>query len=179
MTISRWTAAGGVAGALLLGLLLGRYATPAKVVETEKLVSYDRGTELTWHAYVGRTESKIEEKTNWKTVTEWKPGNVVTQTVYVDRDRTEATRTDTATTDGKLKERIVEKIVEKTKLVESKPLDWLVGAGAGTAFKDAKPIYTVEVGRRIVGPFFLKGQVQGAGLSTDGAAAFVSVVWLF
>jgi hypothetical protein len=179
MTISRWTAAGGVAGALLLGLLLGRYATPAKVVETEKLVSYDRDTELTWHAYVGHTESKIEEKTNWKTVTEWKPGDVVTQTVYVDRDRTEVTHTDTATTDGKLKERVVEKIVEKTKLVESKPLDWLVGAKVGLQLDTRQPVYGAEASRRIIGPVFVGVWGQAAGASLDGAAAGVGVTILF
>ncbi len=179
MTISKWTAAGALAIALFLGLLVGRYATPDRLVETERLVSYDRDTALTWHAYVGHTESKIEEKTNWKTVTEWKPGNVVTQTVYVDRDRTEATRTDTAMTEGRLEERVVEKIVYKEKLVESARPAWLFSAKVGLGLDDRRPVYGGEVGRRILGPAFLGAWGQAAGASLDGAAAGVGVTVLF
>lgn len=165
MTISKGTAAGGLAIALLVGLLFGRYATPAKVVEKQVIVETTRDTELTFHAYVGHTESRVEEKTNWKTVTEWKPGDVVTQTVYVDRDRTEATRTDTATTDGQIKERVVEKLVYKEKLVESKKPDWLIGVGGGLK-PDGTRVYKGEVSRRILGPLFLglSGQYPAAAM---------------
>jgi hypothetical protein len=179
MTISKGTAAGGLSIALLLGLLLGRWATPAKVVEKDIIVETTRDTELTWHAYVGHTERKVEEKTNWKTVTEWKPGDVVTQTVYVDRDRTENTRTDTATTDGQVKEKIVEKLVYNEKLVESKKPDWLFSAKAGLLLDERKPVYGGEVGRRILGPVFLGAWGQAAGASLTGAAAGVGVTVLW
>lgn len=179
MTISKWTAAGGLAIALLVGLLFGRYATPAKVVEKQVIVETTRDTELTWHAYVGHTETRIAEKTNWKTVTEWKPGDVVTQTVYVDRDRTEATRTDTATADGQIKEKLVEKLVYKEKLVESPKPDWLFAAKAGLLLDDRRPIYGGEVGRRILGPVFVDVWAQAAGASLDGAAAGVGVTVLW
>ena len=179
MTISKLPAAGIAVAILLVGYGFGRFTTPSKTIERDHVVTAEHDTDLTWHAYVGHTESKVEEKTNWRTVTEWKPGNVVTQTVYVDKERTEATRTDTATTDGKLKERIVEKIVDHEKIVEAKKPDWLVSAKVGLQLDGWKPVYGGEVARRIIGPVFVNAWAQAGSLATTGAAAGLGVTLLF
>lgn len=179
MTISKWTAGGIALAILLMGYGFGRFATPNKAIERDHIVSTEHDTELAWHAYVGHTESKVSIKTNWKTVTEWKPGGVVVQTVVANQDRTENTRSDVAENDGKLKEHIIEKIVEHERIVEAAKPDWLAGAKVGLALDGWKPVYGGEVARRIVGPVFVSAWAQASGASTSGAAAGVGITLLF
>jgi hypothetical protein len=179
MTISKWTAIGIAAAILLLGYGFGRFTTPSKLIERDRIVETSRDTELTWHAYVGRTESKSETKVAWKTETKWLPGGTVIQTVVANSDHTEASSTDAATTDGKLKERIVEKVVDHEKIVENKKPDWLVGAKVGLQLDGWKPVYGGEVARRIIGPVFVGAWAQAGGVTTTRAAAGLGVTLLF
>jgi hypothetical protein len=179
MTLSKWTAGGIALGVLLLGIGLGRFAAPTKIIERDRLVETSRDTELTWHAYVGRTESKIETKTNWQTVTKWEKDGSVSQTAVAAQEHTEATRTDVTDSSGKIIEKVVERIVEREKIVENAKPDWLLGAGIGTRLDKLTPIYEVAVGRRLLGPVFIAGWAQVSGPSRDGAAVGLRAVLLF
>ena len=179
MTLPRWTATGIAVAILLVGYAFGRFTTPSKVIERDHIVETSRDTELTWHAYVGHTESKSETKVAWKTETKWLPGGAVVQTVVANSDHTESASSNVAENDGKLQERIVEKIVDHERIIESKKPDWLVGAKVGLGLDGWKPIYGGEVSRRIVGPVFVAAWAQAGGLSTAGAAAGLGVSLLF
>jgi hypothetical protein len=179
MTLSKWTAGGVALGILLLGIGLGRFAAPAKVIERDRLVETSRDTELTWHAYVGHTESKIETKTNWQTVTKWEKDGSVSQTVVAAQEHTENTRTDVIDNSGKIVEKAVEKVVEHERIVENAKPTWIVGAGVGTALDRLTPRYDIEVGRRVLGPVFVTGWAQASGLSREGAAVGLRAVLLF
>ena len=154
-------------GILLLGIAIGRFATPAKTIERDHIVTSERDTELTWHAYVGHTEIQVDTKTNWETITKWEPGGVVVQTVVANQDKHEATKTDVAENDGKLSERVVEKIVDHEKIVEAAKPDWIFGAGVGVN-TTLNPIYAGSIARRIVGPVFLEVQAQRPWAATVG-----------
>jgi hypothetical protein len=176
----RWTTQALIAaGILALGYGLGRFTTPSKLIEKDHIVTSEHDTDLSWHAYVGHTESKSETKTNWQTVTKWLPGGTVVQTVVAATDHTENTKTDTTDNSGQLKERVVEKIVDHEKIVEAKKPDWLVGAKVGLQLDSWKPVYGGEVNRRILGPVFAGAWAQTGSLSTSGAAAGIGVTLLF
>jgi hypothetical protein len=179
MTISKPIAAGVVVAILLTGYAFGRFTTPSKVIERDHIVETSRDTELTWHAYVGHTETKNETKVAWKTETKWLPGGVVVQTVVANSDHTESASTSTVENDGKLREKIVEKIVDHEKIVEGKKPDWLVGAKVGLQLDGWKPIYGGEVARRIIGPVFVGAWGQAGGATTAGATAGLGVTLLF
>jgi acetyl-CoA carboxylase carboxyltransferase component len=179
MTLSRWTFAGIAVAVLLVGYAFGRFATPSKLIERDRIVEISRDTELTWHAYVGHTEIKSETKVAWKTETKWLPGGVVVQTVVANSERTETSSTDVTTNDGKLKERTVEKIVDRERIVEAAKPAWLVGAKVGLRLDDGQPIYGGEVARRIIGPVFVGAWAQAGGMTTVGAAAGLGVTLLF
>jgi hypothetical protein len=102
MTISKLPAAGIAVAILLVGYGFGRFTTPSKTIERDHVVTAEHDTDLTWHAYVGHTESKLETKTNWKTETKWLPGGTIVQTVVAAIDHTEATNTSVVEGDGKL-----------------------------------------------------------------------------
>ena len=179
MNISKWTAAGAVLAILLVGYAFGRFATPSKVLERDHIVTAEHDTELTWHAYVGHTESKVETKTNWQTVTKWLPGGTVTQIVQAAQDHTANINTNVAENDGKVKEVVKYVDIEKVKIIESARPDWLISGQVGSRLDGWKPVYGGEVARRIVGPVFVGAWAQASGLERTGAAAGLNVVLLF
>jgi hypothetical protein len=179
MQISKPIAAGVVVAILLVGYAFGRFTTPGKLIERDHIVETSRDTELTWHAYVGRTENKSTTKVAWKTETKWLPGGTVVQTVVANSDHTEASTTDVAESGGKLKERIVEKIVDRERIVENEKPDWLIGAKAGLRLDDGQPVYGGEISRRIIGPVFVGAWAQASGAATEGAAAGIGVTLLY
>lgn len=155
MTISKPWLAGIVALALLVGLAFGRFALPAKTIERDHIVTTEHDTELTWHAYVGHTETKTEQQTKWVTTTKWLPGGTVVQTVQAQQDSKTEQVTQVNEQDSKRVETEQKHEEIHERLVEAKKPDWILGAGAGLDFKDRTPIYRGEVDRRIVGPVFL------------------------
>jgi hypothetical protein len=179
MTLSKWTAAGIAFGILLVGFGFGRFATPTKMLERDHIVTSERDTELTWHAYVGHTETKIETKTAWQTVTKWEKDGTVTQTVAAVQDHKEGTRTDVTEADGKVKEVVTYKDIEHVKLVESKPIDWVFTGQAGAQFDGWKPIYGIAGQRRIAGPLFAGVWLQSSALTLTNAAGGISVGLVF
>jgi hypothetical protein len=179
MTISKWTLGGIAIAILLLGYAGGRFTAPAKMIEKEHIVTVDRDTELSWHAYVGHTETKSETKVAWKTETEWLPGGTVVQTVVASSDHTESAHTDVAENDGKVKEVVKYRDIEKVKIVESARPNWLISGQAGVQLDGWKPVYGGRVERRILGPVFAGVWAQATGATTTGAAAGVGVSLLF
>lgn len=186
---NRWVQLGLVAVFLFAaGYGTGRFGQPSRVVEKErvveklvdKIVYQDKVVEKV--VYV-KAEAKHRRT---ETRTETKPDGTKVEVKVTD------TKTDTKT-DAKLDkteekivylDRVVERVVEKEKLVESKKIDWLVHAGAGLSIPTflGKPqvgipglkgaVIEAGVDRRIIGPLFLGvfGDSQGTvGLRVTGA----------
>jgi hypothetical protein len=184
----------GTGTLVVIGLLLagggyaaGRFSAPEKLLVTEKevekivekVVYQDKIVEKI--VYVQAKKEKTREET---TVVKSPDGTETTKTT-----RETSTDTDTKVDTDKTQEtivyrdRIVEKEVEKIKLVESKKPNWRVGAGAGVAIPyflgQGSPgvpglsgvVIDVGLDRRIVGPFFLRlhANTQGVlGLGLSG-----------
>lgn len=181
-----WFIGAGVVLLLLLAFGSGFWAMPQKVLykdkivekTVEKLVFKDKIVEKV--VYI---QAKKEKKKTETTTTKKPDGTEVTHTV-------EHTDTDTDTTVNKDKvvekqvfvDRIVEKIVEKEKLVLNQP-NWRVGAGVGVnipyylgqpevgvpALRGA--VIQLEADRRVIGPFWIGifGNTQGTvGLTLSG-----------
>lgn len=174
---------------LLIGsVFYAGYATkPAEVIEKEKVVEklvekiVERKVEVEKIVY----RQAKKENTKKETTTTKKPdGTEVTHT-------TEETNTDTDTNVTKEKvvyvdriiEKMVEKVVEKEKIIKAKQIDWRVAAGAGVSIPVllGEPqlgtpglkgvVIQAEVDRRIIGPFWLgiSGNTQGVvGLNLSG-----------
>jgi hypothetical protein len=89
------------------------------------------------------------------------------QTVQAVQNHAETNVSDVKQNDGKFIERVVEKIVEHERLVESEKLDWLLSAGVGVTASH-EILYAGEVARRIVGPVFVSVQAQKPWAATVG-----------
>lgn len=180
-----------VVGAIALfcgGVATGRFGTPAKVVE--KIVYQDKVVEKVVYqdkiviqkVYV---EKKATKKRTETTTTEKPNGEKETKTVTEEQEDTD-TKTDEKSTQEKIVyvDRVIQKLVEKTKLVEAKKLDWHISAGIGYAIPTVLGqqqigtpglqgvVVNAEIDRRIVGPFYigLWGNTQGTvGLSLSGS----------
>lgn len=179
MTISKLTAAGVALAILALGIGIGRFATPTKILERDRIVTSERDTELTWHAYVGKTESRIQTETKWHTITKWEKDGSVTQTQVAAQATNTETKTAVAENSGAVKERVVEKIVEHERLVESKKPDWALMGRVGLAFDSLRPVYGAEIQRRILGPVSVGLWAQGSTFGRAGSAGGLSVGFTF
>ena len=164
---------------LLIGYGSGRYVQPAKIVEKERIVTQvqekivykDKIIERKVYVIVEKKDEHVET-----TTTKLPDGTVTTKTTK-DTHVDDTKKSDTTKTDDKTveKDKVVVQVVEKLKLVESKPLDWRIGVGVGVSI----PYYlgqgsvgvpglqgaVIEVGidKRIVGPAWLgiNGNTQG------------------
>jgi hypothetical protein len=179
MTISKLPAVGIAFVILALGVGIGRFATPTKVLERDRIVTSERDTELTWHTYVGNTENRVQTQTRWQTITKWEKDGSVTQTQVAAQATNTETKTAVAENSGTIKERIVEKIIEHERLVESKKPDWALIGRAGLAFDNLKPVYGVEIQRRILGPILLGLWAQGSTFGRAGSAGGLTVGFTF
>lgn len=186
---NRWVQLVLVAIALFAGGYgTGRWAQPERVVEktvekeklVDKIVYQDRVVEKVVYVKVEAKHRRTETRTETKpdgTKVETKVTDVKTDTkVDVDKDKTEEKIV--------YRDRVVEKIVEKEKLVQAKKIDWLVHAGVGISVPTflGKPqqgipgmrgsVVQLGVDRRVIGPLFLGvfGDSQGTvGLRATGA----------
>ena len=160
MTISRPAAAGALAAASLAGLLVGaavgRWAAPARVLERDHIVTSDRETSSTFHAYVGRTELRERTSTRWKTTTRWTPGGAVEQEAVALADTAREERVEASAAAAATREIVRYEERERLKLVETQRPDWLIGAGAGADLERRDLAYGLQVARRIAGPVFLE-----------------------
>ena len=179
MNISGWKAAAVAAGILAVGYGAGRMSTPAKLVERDRVVSVDRVSEASSHAYVGQTEKKVEVKTNWRTVTRWEPGGAVTQTTEVASAKDEKASTSVAESDVKVKEVVKYRDVEHTKMVEGKKPDWILTAQVGSRLDGWRPVYGGAVDRRILGSVYAGAWAQASGASLSEASAGVGIKIVF
>lgn len=180
-----------VAVALFLfaaGYGAGRFGQPARVVEKEKVVEklvdkivyQDRVVEKIVYVKVEAKHRRTETRT------ETKPDGTKVETKVTDTKTDTKVDTEKNKTEEKVvyRDRVVEKIVEKEKVVEAKKIDWLVHAGVGLSIPTflGKPQFgipglkgaVIEAGidRRVIGPFFLGvfGDSQGTvGLRLTGA----------
>lgn len=179
----------GIVALLLFpaGYLTGKFANPTKVVEktviqeklVDKIVYQDKIVEKIVYVQAKK------EKTHTETITVQAPDG--TKTTKTSEDT--STDTDTKVDQDKKEEvvktevKIVEKVVEKLKIVESARPGWRISAGAGVAI----PVFlgheqmgvpglqgaviNAEVSRRVVGPFWagLHANTMGVfGLSVGG-----------
>lgn len=166
------------------GYALGRYAQPAKVITTEKVVTVVQ-EKVVYQDRVVIKEVKVKDKDKEKekhtttTTTKTPDGTVVTKTETSTKTKekeNEKTNTDTQKEKVVTVEKVVEKVVEKEKLVESKKLDWIVHAGAGVSIptllgaeQQGVPglrgfVIDAGVDRRVVGPFYIGVQSNTEGV---------------
>lgn len=60
-------------------------------------------------------------------------------------------------------DRSKEKREKELEQITNKRKDWFVAAGTSINFSDAKPVYNVQVNRRIIGPIYLGGTAHTNG----------------
>lgn len=175
------------------GYLTGRVAVPAKVVVSEKAVTVEK------QVVVVQTKTEIQtvyvrdtkERVHRVIVDEKKPDGTATKTTTEDigidtvvhKDTTEVKFVD------RWNERVVEKTVEKQKLVLNKVTpDWTFGVEAHTSLLRIRPDIDVElkpswigyVDRKLLGPVYagawattdLRAQDIAAGISLGVAGGF-------
>lgn len=156
MLDKRKLAIGGAALAALVGsFAAGRFSAPRQVAE--HIVTSERDTSLTWHAYVGRTVTVAKTDTRWRTVTQWRQDGSVEQ-------RTEAVATsETKTTKDETESGGSETTAARTLDSERTPLqkapDWLLSVRTGVDARLA-PIYGGSVSRRVLGPLYAEAWAQ-------------------
>jgi len=185
-----WMSLGGIL-LLATGYGMGRYVQPEKVLVTEKIKEVEK------LVVVEKIKTEVQivkvylenknEKVHRVVTEEKKLDGTETKTTTEDIGTETVIRENTNSTEIKYVDRVVEKIVEKEverlKLVESKKLDWRVAAGAGVAIPyflgQGSPgvpglggaVINAEVDRRIVSNFWLgiHGNSQGVvGLNLSG-----------
>jgi hypothetical protein len=179
MTISKWIVVGSALALLVLGIGIGRFALPTKVLERDRIVTSERDTELRWHAYVGQTTNKIQTKTQWQTITKWEKDGSVTHTQMAVQDKLEATKVVVSQTEGTFKETDKVQDIERTKIVETARPDWLLRGQVGIKIDNWKPTYGGSIERRIIGPVFAGVWGQASSLERDGSAVGIGLTLLF
>lgn len=109
-----------------------------------------------WAWPVVQKETKIEEKEVVKT-------RIVTQVREVVKPDGTTVRDTVITDNSEETRRRVERQVERVLH------NWVVGVGATTGYDKLEPTYTLDVSRRILGPFFVGGRVgeQEAGVTVS------------
>lgn len=133
--------------ALLSAFAVGRFITPTRVEEKEKIVYKDKIVEK--KVYV-KAVNKKDNKVTVITVTVKPDGTKTTETKIVDKDQTlidETGKTDIVKDTTSTK--------ETSKVVENKHDDWLLSLAVKSNFNKLVPDYGATAQRRILGPFYL------------------------
>jgi hypothetical protein len=156
---------------LILAFLGGRYTTPTKVVETERIVYQEKIVEKIVEKKV---EVAAKTKVVYRTTTITKEG----ETKIVEVEKTEK-KTEKKTDSETNKDKEIVKEDTRTKLTEYARPQWKVGALVGYDFSPVKPLdfahgltLGAHVERRLAGPIwvgvwaFHTGAV-GASLSVE------------
>ncbi len=188
---NRWLQLGLVAlVAFAAGSATGFFGKPAEIREVEKVVYKDKLVYVEKTLTQDEIDRLVNEALKKKTKKTWtvtkKPDGttVSTGTETTESEKTKIVKeveTKTVYVD-KYIDRVVEKVVEKEKIVKNQP-GWIVSAGVGVSIPSlmGKPeqgipglkgaVIQAEVGRRVVGPFYLGvfGNTQGTvGLNLSG-----------
>jgi hypothetical protein len=175
----KWVVAGSALVLLALGIGIGRFTLPTKVIEHDRIVTSERDTELQWHAYVGQTTNKIQTKTQWQTITKWEKDGSVTHTQMAIQDKLEVTKIAVSQTEGAFKETDNVQDIEHTKIVETARLNWLIRGQVGVQIDNWKPTYGGSIERRLIGPVFAGVWGQASSLERDGADVGIGLTLLF
>jgi hypothetical protein len=129
-----------------VGVAIGKFATPSKVVEKEVIKYVDKIVEK--KVYVKDTTKK-NNKVTVRFVKILPDGTKTIETKTYDNSVIEITQNGTIDTN---KETTLDKSTEK--VVEYKKNDWMVSLGVKTDLGFV-PAYGITVDRRIIGPFYL------------------------
>lgn len=174
MTLSKWTAGGAGLAILLLGFAVGRFATPQKVLERDRIVTMDREVETHLTAYVGHTVMQKETNTVWVTREVRKPDG----TVEIETKGQQGTRENTSKDEVKqeivIKEVVKYQEIERLKIVESPRDRYFVAATAGLdALKKEGLLLGARADIRIIGPVYAGAwaHVKPANLDMAGGVA--------
>lgn len=149
-----WKLYAAAALALVVAFAFGRWSAP-KPLERDHIVTSERDTELSFHAYVGHTITIATSETKWRTITKWEPSGEVVQVRELARSsetKTEQTQTDTSKHEQTAE--LHQDLEHERKPAHPGP-DWLVAARAGVDLK-LSPILGASVSRRILGPVYLE-----------------------
>lgn len=143
---------------LATGVAIGRATAPTKVVE--KTVTVERRVEV---AAQTKEDASVETKTaNVRNDTHWRiryvarPDGSVVATASSDSGQSSAAATYREEAKRETEVRYVdrEKLIEKIVVKEAARPSWSVGIGAGVR-SGPSPVYQGNIGRRLIGPFWL------------------------
>jgi hypothetical protein len=174
MTLSKWMLAGIGLALLVGGFAVGRFATPAKILEKDRIVTMDREVETHWSAYVGHTETRKETNTVWVTREVRKPDGTVEIETKGQQGTIEDSKKDEAKQEVAIKEVIKYQEVEHLKLVESPKDRYFVAATAGLdSLKKEGLLLGGQANMRVAGPLYagLWAHVKPANMDIAGGVA--------
>lgn len=175
----------GAVALLAIGYGVGKYTTPEKVVEKEKIrvVEVEKQVVVTQKEVEVKIVRVVEEKKDRVTTTvieKDKDGNSKTTITEKEKTDTHVAEGGTSTTNessSSTTEKEKETAKETVKVVENQP-NWLIGAGVGTKIpldigsltSGMAPIGMVSVQRKIVGSFYggawgLTNGILGVGVT--------------
>ena len=167
--MNKYLVYGAVALALASGgYLLGRYLSPAKVIEKEKIKIVK---EIEIKEVIKEVKVEKKDKNTKTTITEKPDGTK--ETVIVEVDKT-VTDTNTDINKDTKDTTVIEK--SKEKITINKKPDWRVTGTIGVEFDNyTSPIYGGSIEKRVFGPIFVGGQY----INTDGKYFGFNLTWEF
>lgn len=147
-----------VLGIFVVGLAVGRFSLPAKVVEKEHIVYQEKIVEKK----VDVTAIKKKDNKTYVRIEKTSPdGTKTVETRIVDTGTTDTTDTDKDQTDT-----AVSKTDDKSKVTTYDKNGFLLSVGADNSFNrnPLMPSWGVLINKRLIGPFYLGGFVFTDGV---------------
>lgn len=141
---------------LVVGIAIGRYAAPSKVITRTKIKTVEVIKEV---KVKDDTKSKQNNTQTHIIVTEFPDGRKITETFILDKDTIFVTSKESSSTESSK-----ESEISKEKIIENQKAQWSFGIMANSEANLLKgPNYGIMVSRRILGPFSLgvQGDVTG------------------
>lgn len=156
------------------GFAVGRFATPAKIVERDRIVTMDREAETHLSAYVGHTVASKETNTVWVTREVRRPDGTVEIETKAQQGTKENTTKDEIKQEVLVKEVVKYQKVEHLKLVESPKERYFVALTAGLdSLKKEGLLWGGQANMRVAGPIHagLWAHVKPANMDVAGGVA--------